>query len=120
MTKNRREEGKHSEQIAENLLIQKNHSIINKNWHSGKYGEIDLITKDNSTGDLVFVEVKSRTTSLSDAKELINRRKQLQLYKLAKSYLYLKGKEDCSCRFDVIAIKIGKDKSLIEHIKNAF
>ena len=112
--------GKESENIACNFLKQRDFSILNQNWHSGKYGEIDIIAKDNKTNDLVFVEVKSRKTSINDAKELITKKKQQQLYKLAKSYLFLKGFEDCPCRFDVIAIKINEKGKALEHIRDAF
>ena len=112
--------GKAGENIASDHLIKNNFSIIEQNWHSGKYGEIDIIANDNNTKELVFVEVKSRTTSINDAKELVNKKKQQKLYKLAESYLYLNSKENSSCRFDVIAIKINKKGKALEHIKNAF
>lgn len=112
--------GKKSEQIACDFLIKRNFKILNQNWHSGKYGEMDIIAKDNNTNELVFVEVKSRTTSINEAKELITIKKQQQLYKLAKSYLYLNKLENQSCRFDVIAIKINESGKELEHIKNAF
>ena len=112
--------GKEGERLASDYLQKNNFSIINQNWRSGKYGEIDIIAKDNKTNDLVFVEVKSRKTSINDAKELITKKKQQQLYKLAKSYLFLKGFEDCPCRFDVIAIKINEKGKALEHIRDAF
>ena len=115
-----RDLGKQSEQIACEYLEKINFSIIEKNWRSGKYGEIDLVTIDNKTGELVFVEVKSRTTTLEEAKELVTKNKQEQLYNLAKSYIYLHKKENKACRFDIIAIRMNKDKSKLEHIKNAF
>ena len=112
--------GKEGEKIACEYLKKINFSILKQNWRSGKYGEIDIVAVDNSTKELVFVEVKSRATSLEDAKELITKKKQQQLYKLAKSYLYLHGNEDQACRFDVIAIRINKDRRQLEHIRNAF
>lgn len=112
--------GKKSERIACDYLSKNNYLIIDKNWRSGKYGEIDIIAKDTNNKELVFVEVKSRTTSLNEAKELVNWRKQKHLYKLAKCYLYLKKRENLPCRFDVIAIKIDNKKQMLEHIKNAF
>lgn len=112
--------GKEGEKIASEYLRKIDFSIIDQNWHSGKYGEIDIVAHDKNTKDLVFIEVKSRATSTSDAKELVTQKKQEQLYKLAKSYLYLKGYENASCRFDVIAIKINEKGKQLEHIKNAF
>ena len=112
--------GKEGERLASSFLEKSDFSILDQNWHSGKYGEIDIIAKDNSSNELVFIEVKSRFTSTNDAKELVTKNKQKQLYKLANSYLYLKGIENISCRFDVIAIKINKESLELEHIKDAF
>ena len=112
--------GKEGERLASNFLEKNNFSILDKNWHSGKYGEIDIIAKDNLSKELVFIEVKSRTTSTDEAKELVTKKKQQQLYKLAKSYLYLGNLVDCTCRFDVIAVRINEKGKAIEHIKNAF
>ena len=115
-----RKKGSQSEKIALDYLQKNNFSILNQNWRSGRYGEIDIIANDKNTSELVFIEVKSRSTSIDDAKELVTKNKQRQLYKLAKSYLYLNSRENCSCRFDVIAVKISKKGNALEHIRNAF
>ena len=112
--------GKKGELLASDYLQKNKFLILNQNWRSGKYGEIDIIANDKNTSELVFIEVKSRSTSTNDAKELVTKNKQRQLYKLAKSYLYLHLKENCSCRFDVIAVKISKEGNKLEHIRNAF
>ena len=112
--------GKEGEKLACDYLTKNNFSILKQNWRSGKYGEIDVVAVDKNTKELVFIEVKSRATSTNEAKELVTKKKQGQLYKLAKSYLYLNKLENSSCRFDVIAIKINNEGKAIEHIKNAF
>lgn len=112
--------GREGERLASDYLTKNNFSILNKNWRSGRYGEIDIVANDLKTKELVFIEVKSRSTSTDDAKELVTRNKQKQLYKLAKSYLYTENKEKYTCRFDVIAIRISKEGNRLEHIKNAF
>ncbi len=112
--------GKEGERLASDYLAKNNFSILNQNWRSGKYGEIDIIATDNNSGELVFIEVKSRSTSIDDAKELVTKHKQSQLYKLARSYLYLNSRETRSCRFDVIAIRINSNGNKLEHIRNAF
>lgn len=112
--------GKAGEKTACDYLKKNNFSIFKQNWRSGKYGEIDIIAKDDCTKELVFIEVKSRATSIDDAKELVTRKKQQKLYKLANSYLHLFNLADCSCRFDVIAIRMNEKGIALEHIKNAF
>jgi putative endonuclease len=112
--------GKQGEKIACDYLKTGGFLILDKNWHSGKYGEIDVVAQDNLTKEIVFVEVKTRDTSTEDAKELLTSKKQQQIYKLAQSYLFLKKLEDYACRFDVIAIKINEMEKELEHIRNAF
>lgn len=112
--------GKKSEEIAFEFLEKNHFQIIDKNWYSGRYGEIDIIAKDIKTNELVFIEVKSRFTSLTEAKEMVTKKKQGQLIKLANIYIHLNNLEDKPCRFDVIALRIGKQKKKLEHIKNAF
>lgn len=58
---NNRDIGYKAEKIASDFLESLGYSIIQKNFHFGKYGEIDIICDDNNT--LVFVEVKYRNTS---------------------------------------------------------
>ena len=112
--------GKAGEKLACEYLKKFDFSILNQNWRSGRFGEIDIIAHDNDSKELVFIEVKTRVTNTEDAKELVTKKKQKQLYKLANSYLYLHKREKQSCRFDVIAIKINEKGKALEHIKNAF
>lgn len=112
--------GKQGEKLAFDYFKKNNFLILDRNWHSGKYGEIDIVAQDSSTREIVFVEVKTRDTSIEDAKELLTPKKQQQIYKLAQGYLFLKKLEDYACRFDVIAIKINEKEKELEHIRNAF
>lgn len=51
--------GKKGEEIAAEYLRKKDYQILDQNF-SSRYGELDLIALDS--GDLVFVEVKTRTS----------------------------------------------------------
>ncbi len=115
-----RSKGKKSEEIAFSFLEKNCFEIIDKNWHFGRYGEIDLIAKDLKSNEIVFIEVKSRNTNINDAKELITLKKQKQIKKLANIYLFQNKLENQPCRFDVIALRIGREISQLEHLKNAF
>jgi len=57
---NNRDIGYKAEKMASDFLESLGYSIIQKNFHFGRYGEIDIICSDNTT--LVFVEVKYRNT----------------------------------------------------------
>lgn len=115
-----KEIGNKAEEIACDFLKKKRYKIIDKNWRAGRLGEVDIITIDTKTKELVFVEVKSRRTSTLHAKELITEKKKVKLTLVAKAYLNYKKLFNSKCRFDVVAIKLGENSSLIEHIRHAF
>lgn len=112
--------GKIGEGMAVSFLLEKGFEIVEKNWRSGKDGEIDIIAYDSQV--LVFLEVKTRySEEYGQPIEAIGISKQRQIARMAKRYLYdkeLYGKVDC--RFDVISIKLDQGAKVIEHIEDAF
>jgi putative endonuclease len=117
--KDKKELGRVGENTAARFLIRRGYSILERNWRV-RGGEVDIIVAKDST--LVFVEVKSRTsTEYGTGEEAITYTKRKRLIKAAKVYLRYRGKE-YNCRFDVISILFderGKVKE-INHIQNAF
>jgi putative endonuclease len=115
---NKRSIGSKYEKIAADYFIQKGYTILEQNYHAGKYGEIDLILKDRQ-GTLVICECKYRTKNAwGDPLEAVDYRKQKQISKTTLFYYRQKGYGvDHPCRFDVIAI-YGDGK--IVHVENAF
>lgn len=110
--------GKQGEKLAARYLNEKRGmEIIEKNWFTN-HGEIDIIAKD---GDCtVFVEVKTRTSSLyGSGTEAITRKKQAALLRAAEVYAVSKGILDTPMRFDVIEIAIEGEKTLLRYFKNA-
>ena len=55
--------GSKGEKIAVDFLKLHNYTIIEKNFFC-RQGEIDIIAKDNIKGELVFLEVKTRTSNI--------------------------------------------------------
>ena len=111
----RRAVGAHYEEEAARYLEQQGYQILERNFFS-RYGEIDLIAKDEDT--LVFVEVKYRKTKRAGyALEAIDSRKAGQVRRVAAVYLYEHGfPESAACRFDAVGI----DGEQITHLINAF
>ena len=90
--------------------------VIEQNYRT-KMGEVDLIVQIN--GELVFVEVKSRSNiNYGYPSEAVNYKKQRKIINVAKYYILNNSLENVSIRFDVIEIYL-KDKK-INHIVNAF
>ena len=112
------EKGNLGEDLATEYLENKGYSIIKRNFHFGKTGEIDIIAEKND--ELVFVEVKYRTNrSFGDPLESITPRKAKTLRRTAEGYLYVNKITDKPCRIDIIVIdKSGKNEK-IQHIENA-
>ena len=127
--KNSRATGSEYETLAAAFLEQNGHTImprmrwririlytiITRNYRT-RYGEIDIISKCNST--LVFTECKYRSSSkFGDPLEAVNLHKQQKICHTAMNFCVKYGYVNYPCRFDVIAIY--KDGT-IKHIKNAF
>ena len=110
------EKGRLGEEIALKYIISKGGTIVEKNYRT-KMGEVDLIVQIN--GELVFVEVKSRSNiNYGYPSEAVNYKKQRKIINVAKYYILNNSLENVSIRFDVIEIYL-KDKK-INHIVNAF
>jgi putative endonuclease len=81
----KKELGRRGEEVAFRFLKKKGYRIIEKNY-ACKMGEMDIIAKEKDT--LVFIEVKTRTSSLFGPPQLaVNFSKQRQLSKVALNYL---------------------------------
>ena len=55
--------GKIGEKIAQDYLMKKNYSILEKNF-SCYLGEIDIIATLKNNHDIIFIEVKTTTQSI--------------------------------------------------------
>lgn len=107
--------GRKGEEIARQYLLANNYQIIDKNFRT-RLGEIDIIAKD--TRELVFVEVKTRTTSqYGKPCEAVDELKIKHILRVAKYYIHIKKLENTYIRFDVIEIMIVNNKYRVNHIK---
>jgi putative endonuclease len=117
--RNLRREGAAAEDLAAGYLRSRGYAVIERNFHFGRKGEIDIIAREG--GDLVFCEVKSRTSDAFGPPECaVTARKQQTIRRVAHAYLYLRGIWEQSCRFDVVTIRRGADGPVLELFKNAF
>ncbi|MBU4561500.1 YraN family protein [bacterium] len=119
MTKERQILGESGEEAAFEFLRKKRYRILERNYKT-PLGEIDIIAQDKDC--LVFIEVKSLSnTSYILPQEMVNKRKQEQIIRVALSYLKAKGLRNADCRFDCVAVvfSLGNEPE-IELIKDAF
>lgn len=113
--------GSWGEEIACNYIIKNGMIVISRNYRS-KFGEIDIIARNDNC--IVFIEVKTRKNNLyGNASEYVTRKKQEKIILTAQEYI---GSDiDTEMRFDVIEVYYYEyltkpNVKRINHIKNAF
>lgn len=119
MGRERREIGNLGEKLALELLKAKGYRVKCKNFRT-PFGELDIVATHR--GSIVFVEVRTRTTSSLGPPFLsVTRIKQAHIIKNALFYLKRYGCIDSNWRIDVVSVKLDSERALenIEHIENA-
>jgi len=104
----KKEKGRWGEQFATDILQQRGYTILAHNVHS-RYGEIDIIAKDDN--EIVFVEVKLRTnTAFGTPEESITKAKKQRILNTIWDYLdktiALEQKETQNWRCDLFVIEM--------------
>jgi putative endonuclease len=119
MTIQRKELGTRGEEIACTFLEGRGVEIIERNWKC-QAGEADVIAREGS--DLVFIEVKTRTSEVSGfPEEAVSRRKRQRYEKIATEYLFTHDLPSARVRFDVVALLLSADgKAFLRHHRDAY
>ncbi|MDJ0624954.1 MAG: YraN family protein [Candidatus Caenarcaniphilales bacterium] len=117
------EKGQKYEHLAERYLHSKGYSIVERNWHAGNHGELDLVCKKDK--NYIFIEVKGRSSNhaYEDALNSITPWKAKKLMFCMRTYLdHLEKKRIYSPknRFDVVVVCEDKlsGESIVDHIEN--
>lgn len=107
------------EAAAAEELTRRGYTIIQRNYHC-RGGEADLVAEER--GDLVFVEVKTRTSLQHGLpREAVRWSKQQRLEQAAIHYCDAHEIEDRPIRFDVVEVVVLRgDVAAVEVIVNAF
>lgn len=106
--------GREGEDAAAVYLAERGYRILERNLRL-RAGEIDLVAEES--GYLVFVEVKTRTSSgYGTAAEAVTAQKRRQLIRLAGLYLARRGGAPPPCRFDVVTVEPGSDGQWACHV----
>ena len=110
--------GRTGEMIAAQYLKRHGFEVIEQNWHT-KFGEIDIVAKQNKT--LVFVEVKLKFgDKFGSPEEMITSVKTKQVLMNAEVYLLTHPEfENYKRRIDGICIVMeGETVSRLTHYEN--
>ena len=109
--------GKKGETIAKGYLLEKSYTILEKNWRYLK-AEVDLIVQNDDF--IVFVEVKTRSSSnYGDPESFVSGKQQKMIINAANEYI-IKNNIEREARFDIISIIISNNTEEIRHIEDAF
>ncbi len=116
--------GARGEALAADYLARCGYFVLDQNYRFD-HAEVDLVAfqpwPDGAGGDLVFVEVKTRTSdAFGTGEEAITEAKKRHLRRAAEAYLYERKLEGALARFDVISVVLGGDAPEIRHHENAF
>lgn len=110
--------GREGEDLAEQFLKKKGFKILERNWKSKRWGELDIVAYDKEI--LVFVEVKTRSPgSLGEPFEAVNYYKIKSVVRCARNYILAKAQENRPLRFDVVSI-IMNNPPVIEYLPNIY
>jgi putative endonuclease len=108
--------GKRGEDLAHRYLRRHGFIVVARNWRPPQGGgEIDIVSWEGN--QLVFVEVKSRTSGAWSAPERdIGTEKIQALQRAARDYIRRSAADESRVRFDAISI-VGAN---VEHLRDAF
>lgn len=105
---NRFESGRLGEDQAAILLQCRGYKILERNYRSGRWGELDLICLHDET--LVFVEVKTRISlKYGQAVEAVSWGKLQRLLHAAQQYKLTHPNTPEGMRFDVVTVSLSSD-----------
>lgn len=118
--------GRRGEDLAVDFLEQRGYRILERNYRFER-SEVDIVCfepddRNVHRGEIVFVEVKTRTsTAFGMPEESVTPEKQRHIIKASRAYLYEAGLERSPCRFDVVSVLIGREAAPeVRHFKDAF
>ncbi len=120
-TGNRRRRGSLGEELAASFLMQHGVQVLERNFRSGRSGEIDIVARDGNV--LVFIEVKMRKNAASGTpEEAITYSKQRTICRTADYYRCRhRIPDETPIRFDAVAIRLqGDGRAHVRWIRNAF
>lgn len=110
--------GKFGENLAKDYLLRRGHKIIGANLKIG-FKEIDIIAEKN--GIVIFVEVKTRLSSIfGNAEDALDSKKINNLKTALEFYVYKNNLDGNLARLDFISVDIIKPRKIakVKHYKD--
>jgi len=106
--------GNSGERLAEQFLLKHGMHVLSRQYRT-RFGEIDLIVKDNN--EIVFVEVKTRRgNDFGHPEESVTKGKLEKIVRTGEWYLQETHQTSALYRIDVVAITYGTGDPEIHHL----
>ena len=103
--------GAMGEALAVDHLTRMGLRILQRNWRC-RYGELDIIARDDAASTVVFVEVKTRTgDGYGGLAHAVTPRKVRRLRRLAGLWLAGQNQRWAAIRIDVIGVRVGRRRN---------
>ncbi len=110
--------GRRGEDLAHRYLQRQGYTVVARNYRIPGQVELDIVAWDGPT--LVFVEVKTRTSSeFGTPDRAIGREKREHLFRAAAAYLKQARVDWKAVRFDIVNVTLG-ERPVIEHLKDVY
>lgn len=113
--------GKKGEDLAAEFMTAKGYHILDRSYRFQR-AEIDLVALRLEPGELVFIEVKTRSSNFwGEPETAVSDKKKQQMFKAAEAYIHEKQMRTVPVRFDVIAVSLAQpEEPIFFHIEDAF
>jgi len=113
--------GDRGEDLAATFLEDAGYRVLERNYRFER-NEVDLVCYDpDAGGEIVFVEVKTRTGSgFGPPEASVTEEKQASLIEVSRAYLHERNLQGAPARFDVVGILLSGPDAQIDHYENAF
>jgi putative endonuclease len=109
--------GNEGEQLAADFLVKNGFEIVQRNYRY-KRSEIDLIIKRSNW--LIFVEVKTRSSSyFGYPEQFVDRKKVKMILEGALNYMYDVDWQG-NVRYDIVSVMLNGTTKEVVHIEDAF
>jgi putative endonuclease len=111
--------GRAGEQLAAKYLRNHSHKILYRNFRAPHGGEVDIVCRDKRHNELVFVEVKTRSSEdFGRPLDAVDRKKRRLILRGAMTWLKMLDMPEIVFRFDVVEVMMPGE--VVRHIENAF
>ncbi len=95
--------------------------MLRRNFRARGGGEVDIVCRDKPENTLVFIEVKTRSsTEFGRPADAVKKDKRELITRGALAWLRLLDNPDILFRFDIVEIVVAGGRPEITHIRDAF